>query len=63
LESLYLRSDELKTIQSNWLKCLENLKELNLQFIEKTSIDDDAFDKLIKLETLNLSSNKLKTLK
>ena len=57
MERLNLGRNKLTIIKSNWFKCLENLKALDLHSNEIQSIDDDVFDKLVKLEKLDLNNN------
>jgi Leucine-rich repeat (LRR) protein len=53
----------LTTLKASWFLCLENLECLELRSNGITNIDDAVLVKLIKLEELNLVSNRLITIK
>ena len=60
MENIFLENKKLTIIKSNWFKCSENLKHLDLHSNEIASIDDDVFDKLVKLEKVNLHYNEFR---
>ena len=62
VQSLYLGSNKLTTIQSNAFAGLPNLKELVLLANQLTTIQPKAFAGLLNLTTLYLSYNQLKAI-